>query len=168
MQIVWRVFHLPSIISKQKINKNVLYNFDNNVETPVMESAQYKRAQCGERREKQPRFSPCTVPLLLRRPRLLAICHCVYTQQPSNCNLRNISYRCRRFSSRLQLWIWVCTKSCLWKSRSKNLVQFLLCSSSDNKETLASFYASVLAMQVSRGIPFIQFSRLKSLRITSR
>lgn len=93
MQIALGIFHLPPIISKQKKTLHYFNHFDNNVVTPLMESAHHKRAQCGERREKQPRFSPCTVPLLLHRPRLLAICHCVYTHQPSNCNLRNISYR---------------------------------------------------------------------------
>lgn len=68
----------------------------------VMETVHHKRAQCGL---KQPRFSPCTVPLLLqRRARSLAICHCVYTHQPGNCNLRNISYRRRQLRA-VTLWI---------------------------------------------------------------
>lgn len=44
---------------------------------------------------------PRAVPLLLRRPRLLAICHCVYTHEPDNCNLRNISCRTRLLCSGL-------------------------------------------------------------------
>lgn len=41
------------------------------------------------------KISPCAVPLLLRRPWSLTICHCVYTHQLGNCNLRNVSYRGR-------------------------------------------------------------------------
>lgn len=47
---------------------------------------------------------PCSVPLSLRRPRSLAICHCVYIHQPGNYNLRNISYRCRQLWA-VSLWI---------------------------------------------------------------
>lgn len=67
----------------------------------VMETVHHKRAQCGL---KQPRFPPCTVPLLLHRPRLLTICRCVYTRQPGNCNVRNISYRRRQLRA-VTLWI---------------------------------------------------------------
>lgn len=55
-----------------------------------MENVRHKGAQCGQ---EQPRFSPALYSFLLRRPRPLTICHCVYTHRPSNCNLSNISYR---------------------------------------------------------------------------
>lgn len=113
-------FSLPHIISEQKNNNIIsllekrkisatkeIWRFGQQCYilmwtlSSVVDTVHHKRAQCGK---KQAKISPHTVPLLLRRPRWLAICHCVYTHQPGNCNLRYISYRRRQLWA-LTLWI---------------------------------------------------------------
>lgn len=102
MQIAFRGFSLPPIISKQ--TNNIIHCFSQQCYllmwtlSPEMETIHHRGVQCGE---EQPRFSPVLYPFCCAG---LAICHCVYTHQPGNCNLRNISYRRRQLWA-VTLWI---------------------------------------------------------------